>query len=189
MAFRWEKFMIATRRRPPAPLVLAALKNVEKGTGMALDLGAGSGSNALALAKRGFLVNAVDFSGASIKELNKLKNPKIHPIKKNIKDFVISQNFYDVIVAWNSLSFLPKRKAQKVLKDIERGLGPDGVAIISMFGPRDEWAKTRKSMSFFAAQEFKKIFATVKAWEKEGDGKGVLGDQKHWHIIQCILKK
>ena len=86
------------------PLVkqLTALKLLT-GADRVLDLGFGQGEDALALAERGYLVDAVD-KNPQFSESKANSRIKVH--KEDIRNFSIEPGGYDIIIAKNSLSFL-----------------------------------------------------------------------------------
>lgn len=192
MASSWKKFIAVTAGRPAVPIVLRAIKLVRKSSGRALDLGAGAGSDAVALAKAGFRVEAVDIASESLKRLKKLSRKfEIKAFKKDIYKFEIVPKSYDIIVAWNSLPFLPRRKAKEVLERIQRGLRPSGIAVISIFGPKDSWSGNRR-MSFFTLQELRKTWLDmtfIKMIEEKKFGVTAVGEKKFWHVIRCIARR
>lgn len=193
MKHSWNKFISKSRGSSPAPLVLKAIGLSRRG-GKALDLGAGAGANALALANAGFDVEAVDSDASGIRELRRLgRNRAILPLRIDMSELRRPRDMYDLIVAWNSLSFLiPKGKIKTMLRRIQSWLKPGGLAAISVFGPEDEWAVNGKRMSFLAVREVKAAWPEMrllKLDEIRRRGPTVAGDEKLWHIVRCVARK
>jgi SAM-dependent methyltransferase len=88
--------------------------------GIALDIAAGQGKNALFLARRGFRVDAVDISETALTHL--AHSPGIHPICADLDRFDIPRERYDLIV---NMRFLSRRLLPQTLE----GLKPGGVLI------------------------------------------------------------
>lgn len=189
----WNKFISKSRAHRPAPLVLEAIRLLGR-SGKALDLGAGAGTNALALTKAGFDVDAVDSDPSSIRELRRLgRSRAIRSFCKDMSELKRPRRSYDVIVAWNSLPFLtPRSKAKRTLRQIQSWLTPGGLAVISAFGPEDEWAASKKKMSFFTVSEIRDAWPQMrllKLDEVRKRGPTVVGKDKSWHIIRCIARR
>ncbi len=157
---------------------------VEGGT--MLDLGCGSGKDALAASENGFEVTAVDKK--PIPEL-----PLIHFIESKIEDFDIEANKYDFIYADNSLPFLLKDDVKKVLLDATQKLKGGGVVYFSLFGEHDSWVND-KQMNFWKKEEVNEFVGSLELFlyrktEEEGYAAAMNGDTKYWHIFRFILKK
>ena len=87
----------------------------------ALDIAAGNGRNAVFLARKGFLVDAVDISEVGMTEFAGT-DPNIHAICADLDQFEISANRYDLIV---NIKYLNRR----LYPYIQEGLKPAGVVI------------------------------------------------------------
>ncbi len=112
-------------------------KNVLKkySQGNALDLGYCFGKYSMEAAKKGLNVWAIDF--ISPKHLkSKVRNKKygknIHIIKKDINSYNISQK-YSIIIAKDTLHFLPKKKLLQVIKKISENTSPKGSNYLVLF--------------------------------------------------------
>lgn len=71
--------------------------------GYALDVACGTGRNCIAMAKKGFFVDAVDISHIALGHLNahQIKNITTHLV--DLDDYIPKQNGYDLIVMTNFL--------------------------------------------------------------------------------------
>ena len=97
--------------------------------GVALDIAAGEGRNAVFLAESGFTVDAVDISPVGLAKAESLaaaRGVTVHTIVANLEEFDFGKSHYDVIV---NFSYLDRQLAPK----IERALRPGGVLIFETF--------------------------------------------------------
>jgi SAM-dependent methyltransferase len=93
--------------------------------GIALDIAAGQGKNALFLARQGFRVEAVDISETALAHLVG-KAPNLHPVCLDLDRFDVPRERYDLIV---NMRFLSRRLLPQILD----GLKPGGVLIFEAF--------------------------------------------------------
>lgn len=106
--------------------------------GKALDLGCGQGRNALFLAKQGFSVVGVDKKEASIAFLrDKAKSLDIELFNRNLLDFPIRKEEYDLILGMNVFNMVSKREFEAVVEKIKKGLKKGGIFILSMHNNMD----------------------------------------------------
>lgn len=125
-------------KRRPYYLLNNFLQKIPKGK--VLDLGSGNGKNSLFLAKKGFIVHAIDINPKAIeifKRESKKEKLKIRIVNADIRKFSIKENAYDSILAINSLIFMRKTEFKKTITQIKKGLKNGGVVIISGFTIRD----------------------------------------------------
>ena len=162
-----------------------------------LDLGCGQGRDTLFMLKNGFKVTAVDNSREGIKKIKesvkveKLSISDINLLCKNIKIFKIEKNKYTIINAFNSLQFLFKKDALKLIKEIKKAIKKEGYIIISGFTAKTAAIDSR---CFFKPQELKKIFSDfniISYEEKMILDKGHPGKPKpHKHnVVKMIAQK
>jgi len=113
------------------PFEQAALEHV---SGAVLDLGCGLGNLALALARRGSHVIAVDASPTAIEHINlvgKKENLPIEAVQADLEKFHISGDF-DTVIAIGLLMFFSQERALELLADIQAHVKPGGSAIITV---------------------------------------------------------
>ncbi len=191
--WEWNKFVKATQKRQPVGFLVEAVKILGTSKGRSLDLGCGAGVDAKYLAENGFQVEAVDLDEASINQAKKLCNSlPVAVIKEDVADYNIAPDNYQLIIAWNSLPFLNKKKSSKLLLKIQEGLTKDGIFVFSVFGPEDDWAKTRQEMSFWTIEELKNLLKKmdfIEISEEKRKKAGATGEVKFWHIIQGIARR
>ncbi|MFC1700539.1 class I SAM-dependent methyltransferase [Patescibacteria group bacterium] len=193
---KWKNFIEKTKTRKPTGLLIESvniLESYNQKKGLALDLGCGAGVGVKYLAKKGFKVKAVDSCKDCIEQTKKsCKNLEVSTIYKNIEDYDIKPNTYQLIVAWNSLQFLNKEDSKQKLIDIQRGLKRNGIFVFSLLGIEDDWAKNHSEMSFYNLEEFKKILnktKILKLTEEKQTKAGATGPVKFWHLIRGIVMR
>ena len=93
--------------------------------GRALDIACGTGNNALFLAERGFVVDALDISEVGLKKAGE-KHPRIRPACVDLDHYDIAPNRYDLIL---NIRFLKRR----LFPYIKEGLVEGGVLIFESF--------------------------------------------------------
>ena len=189
----WDKFTQTTKNRQPIAYLMEAVKILGLSNGRVLDLGCGAGVDAKYLAENGFKVEAVDLNERSVEEIKKLcSGLSVSVIQKNVADYDIVSNTYQLIIAWNILSFLTKNESRKILLDIQEGLTKDGIFVFSLFGLEDDWAKNHPEMSFWTKDELKNLLPKInfiKLSEEKQKRPGAMGQVKFWHLIQGIAQR
>ncbi|BCD62242.1 hypothetical protein NitYY0826_C1118 [Nitratiruptor sp. YY08-26] len=84
--------------------------------GVALDIAAGMGQNALFLAEHGFEVDAVDISAIGLQNIQGIEN--IHCYVTDIQKFAFPKNLYTVIL---NLNFLDRSIFQDIIISLQKG--------------------------------------------------------------------
>ena len=107
----------------PSKLLVEYIDLIPKG--VALDIAAGLGRNALFLAEKGFKVDAVDYSDIAVQKLKSL-HPNINPIHADLDKYRIEQNRYNLIINFNYLN-------RRLFPHIIYGLKPNGILIFQTF--------------------------------------------------------
>lgn len=103
-------------------------------SGGVLDLGCGLGNLAIAAAKKGCAVTALDASRAAVDRINHVANRLglgLAAYEADLGSFAID-GAYDCIVAIGLLMFFPREKAGALLSDMLRHVKPGGVMALNV---------------------------------------------------------
>ncbi|MGV3485318.1 MAG: class I SAM-dependent methyltransferase [Planctomycetaceae bacterium] len=103
-----------------------------KPSGLAIDLGAGAGRNALALARAGLTVRAVDRSARGLERLRELAGAmalesRIEAVCADLREIELPAQSFAVVVATTVLDHIPLQDARQVWERIEKSLTDRGV--------------------------------------------------------------
>lgn len=190
---RWAGYHARGLQRGPRPLLLRACGLLGAGGGrIAVDLGCGSGTDALALLARGWAVTAVDRDEAGLALLRERV-----PAASAGRVTITCGGFADVALppadlvhAGFSLPFCAPGDFAAVWAGIRQALLPGGVFAGQLFGPRDSWAASPR-MSFHGAQQVSQLLDgtdVLHLSESEWDGQAASG-AKHWHVFDVIFRR
>lgn len=112
----------------PAPFVVEAMTQIagrKASRGLALDIAAGEGRNAVYLAKKGYRVEAVDFSEVALRKARRLartRGVKLQTINEEMRKFQFKDAVYDVIL---NINFIDR----EITESIRRALKPGGFLV------------------------------------------------------------
>jgi len=135
----WGKFIQVTKNRKPIGFLIEAIKKIKSSKRLALDLGCGAGIDAKYLAENRFQVEAIDLNQKSINQTKEFcKDLSVAVIQSDIVDYAIKPNNYQLIISWNTLPFLNKADAKRVLYNIQQGLTKKGIFVFGLFGVEDD---------------------------------------------------
>jgi trans-aconitate methyltransferase len=160
--------------------------------GRAFDIGAGSLSNTRYLLSAGFEVDAIDPDPHTLTLAAQLDDPRLSFQCADVRDVVIEQRSYDVIVATRVLHLLPRHDLDTLVDGLVRAVADGGLLCATFLGAHDSWARTPWRATILRWDE---VFAltsgleVVRQDERESDGLTVFGEYKHWHTLQCVLRK
>lgn len=122
---------------PPSHEIVELSSRLPEGA-PALDLGCGDGRNALALARGGLAVDALDVSRAGIRKLRARADDRGLSIRAWVQD-IESYAFrrdYELVVAHGVLHLLARRAWERTLRSIRRHTRPGGRNVIAVFTDR-----------------------------------------------------
>lgn len=136
-----------------------ALTNLNLQTGTALDLGTGPGTQAIALAERGFEVTATDLSETAIeKALAKAKEKglDISFRQDDILNSKLDQKF-DFVLDRGCFHVLPPEQRQNYIRVVDSLIKPKGYLFLKCFSHLE----TREAGPYrFTPEEIKEIFSS-----------------------------
>lgn len=160
--------------------------------GQAIDLGAGDGTETLALLERGWQVLSVDAEPASATTITEQVTPalagRFDAVTASLE--AVDLPPADLIYAGYSLPFLPGPAFVATWSAIRAALRPGGLVAADLFGPHDTW-HSDAAMSFLDAATVRGLLAGLDVayfHEYEEDGDAFSG-AKHWHVIDVIARR
>lgn len=159
---------------------------------MAVDLGCGSGTDAVALLSRGWAVMAVDRDEAGLGLLRERvpaeSAGRLTISRVGFADVALPPA--DLVHAGFSLPFCAPGDFAAVWKQIREALLPGGVFAGQLFGPGDSWAGSPR-MSFHSVEQIKELVDGTEVLhlsEAQWDGEAVSG-AKHWHVFDVMFRR
>lgn len=145
------------------------LLEVEGARGPVLDVGVGSGRNAIWLAKQGFTVKSYDVDAEAVAEVNEFAKEQGLPISAmvaDITDRAIYEQEYGVLLFTLVLHFLPREKAQELLRGVV-GTAPIGaVHMLAVITDQGDFATLPKAKeNFYPSSEEVRSFYEQAGWD------------------------
>ena len=145
MSDLWEEVYrkkVKTYKWTPSDSVVnffPVLKNIS--AHKVLDLGCGTGRNALFLSKDGFMVVGVDISKTALQvAYQKIKNGGLHNIilmQGDIADLPFPPQHFDAIISINVIHHAKINDIQKIVNEIYRVLRDDGKGLVTVVSDMD----------------------------------------------------
>ncbi len=159
---------------------------------MAVDLGCGSGTDALALLERGWSVTAVDKDEAGL-DLLRARVPAASAGQVTITCTGFAGMALppaDLVHAGFSVPFCAPGDFAQMWAGIRDALLPGGVFAGQLFGLRDTWAGSPR-MTFHRAEQVGELLNGTEVLhlsESEWDGEAGAG-LKHWHVFDIMFRR
>lgn len=131
--------------------------------GEVVDLGCGLGNLALAAARRGCRVTAVDASPAAIERIREAAARESLPVAAVQAD-ALSFRFerdYDCVVAIGLLMFFRRENAETLLRRIRDAVQPGGLAVVNVLIEGTTWLESFEpgNYTLFGPDELERAFA------------------------------
>jgi tellurite methyltransferase len=188
---RWRAYHAATDGRPPRPTMLRALQAfAREGTGpglLAVDLGCGTGRDALPLLRAGWRVWALDVEAEALAELERRAAAEGLKGLTTVHDRLEATPLppCELVNASFSLFACPPDRFPAAWDAIQAALRPGGRFAGQLLGPRDSWAGKpgttsvdRARLDAFLAPPWE----VERLEEEESDTVTPNGEAKRWHI-------
>lgn len=102
--------------------------------GRVLDLGCGLGNLALAAARRGCRVVAIDGSPTAVEHVKAVAHSEgldVDCEEADLADYEIGAS-YDMVLAVGLLMFFPEERARRLLQEIKGAVAPGGIAAVNV---------------------------------------------------------
>lgn len=188
---KWDDYYKKQAGRPVRPLFTRALEYLPE-SGIAIDLGCGSGAETAALARRGWTVHAIDSAPASIEATRALVGDDSRLVNFRQVSFEELSELptADLVYSFHSLPFCRADRFLDVLTMVRDAVTPGGVLAISLFGPNDDWVRARKVSGIAKSDllESLKDFEILHFAEQDAVGPTALEGPKHWHTFEPIAR-
>ncbi len=131
--------------------------------GRVLDLGCGLGNLAVAAARRGCEVLAVDASPTAIEHLSAVSRAeklRLTAVQRDVQQFRAVETF-DVVVAIGLLMFFPRQVALELLETVKGAVRPGGCAVVNVLVQGTTFLAMFDGDRYclFAAEEIEAAFA------------------------------
>ena len=192
MNMSWEKYYENTLNKKPHDVCRRSLDFCAD-SGTVIDLGSRTGRDTLFLLEKGYDVIAVDREEDSIKIINELVRGRYDDKIKLIKaDFTKIELVPAVLInAGFSLFFCNREDLYYMIEKIYNSLEYGGCFCGQILGERDSWTRRKDIISLNKNEilDIFKRFKIIECKEVEQDGKTALGNYKHWHYYELIVKK
>lgn len=172
LRYLWGRAPWDTGVTPPE--VVGLIEREGLPPGRALDLGCGTGTNCIYLARHGWEVVGVDFSAVAIhRARRKARRAGVNCrfYRADVTDLSFLEGFFDLALDIGCLHGVPGQKRPPYAAEILRLVRPGGLYLLYTFLPRPDRAVTR-GISF---QEIRELFAPgfdVERYEQSEDPSG-----------------
>lgn len=134
----WARADGTTKWEQPEPEVMAFADTLPAGARV-LDLGAGVGRHALALARRGFAVAALDAAPEGIAEINRIAAAEGLTVDARIgmmTELPFADGAFDHVLSWNVIYHGDEEVLRAAVAEIARVLKPGGTFLGTMLSAR-----------------------------------------------------
>jgi tellurite methyltransferase len=193
---RWSSYYDAVAKNPPRRTLLYALDHFDaegpRADRLAVDLGAGAGTDTVELLRRGWRVIAIDADPAGIPRLRERvgSNPGLTTQVGRFEDerwpnaLLVNASF--------ALFFCTPTAFASTWRRIVDSLEPGGRFAGHILGDRDSWAAD-PAMNHHTRAQAEQLLDGLEVEmfneEEEPNGKTATGTVKHWHTFHVVARK
>ena len=201
----WLRYMQATAGRDPRPLLLRALDCLPELSGQggrALELGAGAGSDTLALLQAGWEVLVVDTTAPTLEATRDLAREaglehRLTTLHLRFEELQLVPAEFDLVHASYALPFCDPAHFDRLWASLCATLRPGGMFAGQLFGDRDAWAREPPEgvvgpMTFLSRERVEQLiagFEVVELEEEERERPTTMGVLKDWHLFHLLLRR
>jgi tellurite methyltransferase len=174
----------------PRPTLLDAVGRFPE-PGLAVDLGAGTGRDALELLRRGWRVIAIDREAEAIARLAGLAGADADRLETRLGRFEeIQWPECDLLNASFALPFAAREAFPELWRRIVDSIRPGGRFAGQLFGVHDDWART--GLLVYSREQVEELlagFELERFEELDQEGRTTVGRTKHWHVFHVVARK
>ena len=190
----WTSYYDAVAGGPARKTLLFAADAFasEGRTGDAVDLGCGSGRDALELLRRGWRVLAIDADEDGVTRLRASAGPDTRLATRLSRLEDATWPDVDLVNASYSLFFLTPAAFERTWRRVRSSLRPGGRVSAQILGDRDTWAANERMTHHTSAAARELLDGlTVELFEEDEDpdGRTATGVAKHWHVFHVVAKR
>ena len=192
----WAGFHERAAMRPARELLRRALGAFEiegRPPGIAVDLGSGSGPDAVELLRRGWVVHAVDESEGGLAMLTQAAPPEVRPRltthARRFEDFVFPR--CDLVWSSWSLPYCPRERWPDLWSRIAAALAPGGRFAADLFGVRHAWASMPEVLTFDEDDLRRQLQRdlVLEAFDIEEGVRPSAGELTRWHAFGVVARR
>ena len=188
---RWSFDLCYLLGRPPwdtevtPPEVVELVEGQSLPPGRALDLGCGTGTNCIYLARHGWEVVGVDFSVLAICQARrKARRAGVDCqfYRGDVTDLAFLADPFDLALDIGCLHSLPPEDWERYAAEVARLVRPGGLYLLYAFTPRPDHSTTRG----VAPEEVRSLFAPAFSVEREEGGEDPTGPRSAWYRLRRL---
>jgi SAM-dependent methyltransferase len=170
-----------TQVTPPEVVEFVEGGNVP--TGRALDLGCGTGTNCIYLARHGWQVVGVDFSGVAIwRARRKARWTGVDCMfyRADVSDLSFLEGAFDFVLDIGCLHSVPSARWERYAAEVARLAQPGGLYMLYAFVPRSD----RPGPRGVSPEELRDLFEFAFVVERQEGGDDPTGPSAAWYWMR-----
>jgi tellurite methyltransferase len=188
----WQAYYKLSIDWPPREFLQKTVDRFDS-TGFAIDLGCGTGTDALYLLERGWKVLAIDYQDSAISTLlSRISPDHEERLETQVSSFEsLDLPPADLIWAGNSLPFCNSHHFPTLWDQIRSTLNQGGRFAGDFFGTRHAWIE-REGMTFLTKKEVKQLCNGMNLEyliEEEGQQLTAYAGYQAWHSFAITAQK
>lgn len=185
----WEFDLLYVSGRPPwdtgitPPEVVEAIEGGSLPAGRVLDLGCGTGTNCIYLARHGWQAVGVDFSRVAIRRARRKARRagvdcRFH--HADVTELGFLEDRFDFVLDIGCLQGVPAERRALYAQDVARLARPGGLYMLYAFIPHSD----RPDRSGVSPEEVRELFGTAFSVERQEVGEDPTGPSSAWYWLQ-----
>jgi len=164
------------------PEVVELIERGDLAPGRALDLGCGTGTNCIYLARHGWAAVGVDFSAPAIRRARRKARQagvacQFH--RAGVTDLAFLDGPFDLALDIGCLHSVPQERRERYAAGLARLVRPGGIYMLYAFTPRPE--RTTRGL---APEEVRRLFAPAFTVERQEGGDDPTGPRSAWYWLR-----